>query len=132
MSAFRWFALAFSALLYFAFRRRSNRSKLPLPPGPKKLPFVGNLLDIPRERQWEAYHRWSKELNSDIIHLDAVGTSIIVLSSMEAIRDLFEQRSSLYSGRIRLPTVVELMGWDFVFTIIDYGGRVAFAPKIVF
>ncbi|KAF7333787.1 Cytochrome P450 [Mycena venus] len=84
-------------------------------------PFVGNLLDIPREHQWEAYHRWSKALNSDIIHLDAAGKSIIVLSSMEAIGDLFEQRSSLYSGRLRLPMLVELMGWDFAFPFIDYG-----------
>ncbi|KAJ7211176.1 cytochrome P450 [Mycena pura] len=123
MSASRWFTLAFSALLYFGLRWRRNRSKLPLPPGPKKLPLVGNLLDIPRERQWEAYHKWSEELNSDIIHLDAAGTSIVVLSSMEAIRDLFEQRSSLYSGRLRLPMVVELMGWDFAFPFITYGKR---------
>ncbi|KAJ7211168.1 cytochrome P450 [Mycena pura] len=115
MSASRWFTLACSALLYFGLRWRRNRSKLPLPPGPKKLPLVGNLLDIPRERQWEAYHKWSQELNSDIIHLDAAGTSIVVLSSMEAIRDIFEERSSLYSGRVRLPMLVELMGWDFAF-----------------
>ncbi|KAF7369664.1 Cytochrome P450 [Mycena venus] len=121
MSASMWLALVFSALLYFGLRWRRNRSKLPLPPGPKKLPLVGNLLDIPREHQWEAYHRWSKELNSDIIHLDAAGTSIIVLSSMEAIRDLFEQRSSLYSGRLRLPMLVELMGWDFAFPFLNYG-----------
>ncbi|KAF7336122.1 Cytochrome P450 [Mycena venus] len=121
MSASKWFTLAFSALLYFGLRWRRKRSKLPLPPGPKKLPLVGNLLDIPRERQWEAYHRWSKELNSDIIHLDAAGTSIVVLSSMEAIRDIFEQRSSLYSGRLRLPMLVELMGWDFAFPFMNYG-----------
>ncbi|KAF7358497.1 hypothetical protein MVEN_00900400 [Mycena venus] len=121
MSASGWFALAFPALLYFGLRWRHSRSKLPLPPGPKKLPLVGNLLDIPRERQWEAYHRWNKELNSDIIHLDAAGTSIVVLSSMEAIQDLFEQRSSLYSGRPRLPMVVELMGWDFLSSLINYG-----------
>ncbi|KAF7368174.1 Cytochrome P450 [Mycena venus] len=121
MSASGWLIFAFSALLYSIVRWRQNRSKLPLPPGPKKLPLVGNLLDIPREHQWEAYHRWSKALNSDIIHLDAAGKSIIVLSSMEAIGDLFEQRSSLYSGRLRLPMLVELMGWDFAFPFIDYG-----------
>ncbi|KAJ6618922.1 cytochrome P450 [Mycena sp. CBHHK59/15] len=111
MSASRWFTIAFSALLYFFIRWRRNRSKLPLPPGPKKRPL------------WEAYHNLSKELNSDIIHLDAAGRSIIVLSSMEVIRGLFEQRSSLYSGRLRLPMLVDLMGWDFAFPFMNYGKR---------
>jgi hypothetical protein len=39
------------------------------------------------------------DLDSDIIHLNAAGTSIVVLSSMEAVRQLFERRSSLYSDR---------------------------------
>ncbi|KAF7354308.1 Cytochrome P450 [Mycena venus] len=99
MSVSRWFTLALSALLYFGLRWRRNKSKLPLPPGPNKLPLIGNLLNLPREHQWEAYQNWSKELNSDIIHLDAAGTSIVILSSVEAIQDLFEKRSSLYSGR---------------------------------
>ncbi|KAJ7483530.1 cytochrome P450 [Mycena latifolia] len=101
------------AILFYGFRWKRNRSRLPLPPGPKKLPLVGNLFDMPTERQWEAYHSWSKEFNSDIIHLDVAGTSIVVLSTMEAVRDLFDKRSSLYSDRPRMTMVVELMGWDF-------------------
>jgi hypothetical protein len=37
--------------------------------------------------------------DSDIIHLNMAGTSVIVLSSYEAIDTLFEKRSSLYSDR---------------------------------
>ena len=28
-------------------------------PGPKPLPFVGNLFHIPRELPWKAYRNWS-------------------------------------------------------------------------
>ncbi|KAJ7496496.1 cytochrome P450 [Mycena latifolia] len=40
---------------------------------------------------------------------------------MEAIRDLFDKRSSLYSDRPRMPMLVELMGWDFSTGFLKYG-----------
>ncbi|KAJ7894417.1 cytochrome P450 [Mycena olivaceomarginata] len=111
-SSLAYFILAF-VVLFYGFALKRNRSKLPLPPGPKKLPIVGNLFDIPRERQWETYMAWSREYNSDIIQLSALGTSIVVLSSIQAAKELLDKRSSLYSDRVRCPMVVELMGWDF-------------------
>ena len=53
--------LAIGALLYTINRRR--KSSLPLPPGPKGLPLVGNLFQIPAELQWIKYHEWSTELS---------------------------------------------------------------------
>jgi hypothetical protein len=45
-------------------------------------------------------------LDSDIIHLNVAGTSIIVLSSAEAVNDLFERRSAVYSDRqVLLPSL---------------------------
>lgn len=38
-------------------------------------------------------------LDSDIIHLNVAGTSIIVLDTSEAVTELLERRSSIYSGR---------------------------------
>ncbi|KAJ7625670.1 cytochrome P450 [Roridomyces roridus] len=98
-----------------------RRSKLPLPPGPRKLPIVGNLLDVPATFPWETYARWSEEYNSDIIHLDLVGKSIVVLNSFEATTALFEKRSVIYSDRDSLPMVNDLMGWGFVIGTMKYG-----------
>ena len=55
------FAFAWAAFIYV--RRASSRS-LPLPPGPKRLPIIGNLLNVPRSFEWEAYARWSKEFGA--------------------------------------------------------------------
>ncbi|KAK6988169.1 cytochrome P450 [Favolaschia claudopus] len=90
---------------------RRGRHRLPLPPGPRKLPIVGNLFDIPSTFQWKAYAKWAKEFDSDIIHLNVCGTSIIVLSSLEATDMLLEKR--IYSDRPRFPMLNELMGWDW-------------------
>ncbi|KAJ7899676.1 hypothetical protein B0H13DRAFT_1718084, partial [Mycena leptocephala] len=94
----------------YAFHLRTRRHRLPLPPGPPKLPLVGNLFDVPSTFQWKSYARWSKQYDSDIIHLDLAGTPVIVLSSLEATDALFEKRSSLYSDRGDFPMVTELMG----------------------
>ncbi|KAF8064878.1 cytochrome P450 [Lyophyllum atratum] len=116
--------LCYALLLYLYLLWRKNRriySSLPLPPGPRKLPVIGNLLDMPRSTQWETYHKWCKELGSDIIHLEVLGTSIIIIDTAEVAMDLLEKRSSIYSGRARMPMINELMGWDFNFVFMPYG-----------
>ena len=40
---------------------RSNRRKLPLPPGPKALPIVGNVFDVPHIKPWIVYGEWAKK-----------------------------------------------------------------------
>lgn len=52
-------ALAGSALLVpWALR---PRSRLPYPPGPKGLPIIGNLLDMPKEKVAETNERRYRE-----------------------------------------------------------------------
>ncbi|KAJ7511455.1 cytochrome P450 [Mycena galericulata] len=99
-------------LILFGLRWRGNRSKLPLPPGPKKLPLIGNLFNLPSTFHWETYMEWSRMYNTDILHLNLAGTSMIILSSLEATDTLLEKRSAVYSDRPTL-TMLNLMGWDF-------------------
>ncbi|KAL4264130.1 cytochrome P450 family protein [Pleurotus pulmonarius] len=107
---------------FFSARRpRTKKAHLPLPPGPKKWPLIGNLLDAPSEFQWIKYHEWSKQCNSDIIHLNVAGSIIVVVDTSEAAYELFDKRSSIYSSRPRFVMLNELMGWSWLFAVMEYG-----------
>ena len=54
--------LGFAIILYFYIKTR-RRSSLPLPPGPKKLPLLGNLFDMPKNEQWLKYIQWGKQFS---------------------------------------------------------------------
>ncbi|PPQ96376.1 hypothetical protein CVT26_004978 [Gymnopilus dilepis] len=107
-------------LILFTYLK-SRRRALPYPPGPKKLPLLGNLLNLPQTFGWEVYSRWGKELGSDIIHLQAFGRDLIVLNSLKVATDLLDRKSLIYSGRPHLTMTNELMGWNWFFSSMPYG-----------
>jgi len=98
--------------------RRRNPARLPYPPGPKGYPLIGNLFDIPSAFIYKRFGEMSRELDSDIIHLQVFGFHLIVCNSKGVADDLLDKRSSIYSDRPRLPMMVELMGfgWSLGFT----------------
>ncbi|KAF9445086.1 cytochrome P450 [Macrolepiota fuliginosa MF-IS2] len=114
-------ASSFLLALYFYMKKPNAYSSLPLPPGPKGWPVIGNLLDMPTEFEWKTYHEWSKKLGTDILHVSVMGTNIIVLDSPEAVLELMERRSSIYSDRARMPMINELMKWSFNVGFMPYG-----------
>jgi hypothetical protein len=61
MSALDILALVTSIAAFFAIRDYQRRRGLPYPPGPRPLPLIGNLLDIPKQFSWLAYSQISKK-----------------------------------------------------------------------
>jgi hypothetical protein len=47
-------------------RRRQGPMKASYPPGPKPLPFLGNILDIVAPEPWLLYMRWEEDYQSEL------------------------------------------------------------------
>ncbi|KAJ3516113.1 hypothetical protein NLJ89_g1321 [Agrocybe chaxingu] len=109
--------------IYTKVRSKGPYSRLPLPPGPKRLPLIGNVLDLPHKFEWETYHKWCKDLSTDILYLNFAGTNVVVLDTYEAAYDLLDKRSSIYSGRPQQIMAGELVGWDFGTGLQPYGEK---------
>jgi hypothetical protein len=69
-----------------------------LPPGPKRLPIVGNLFDMPKENAWLTYTDWAATFG-DVVYVEVFGGPLVVLNSLKATTELFEKRSAIYADR---------------------------------
>ena len=92
-----------TALVLTVFIRIKIRkcSTLPLPPGPKKLPFLRNLFDLPTSHECLMYTKLCKEYSmyeglelfiqpliqhpqdSNVIYLGALGLDFVILNSFD-------------------------------------------------
>jgi hypothetical protein len=55
-------ALSFGVILFGQWKKGRDRNPngLPLPPGPKGYPLIGNLFDMPANKPWIVYDEWRK------------------------------------------------------------------------
>ncbi|CDO71675.1 hypothetical protein BN946_scf184915.g19 [Trametes cinnabarina] len=112
---------------------------LSLPPGPKPLPLVGNILDIGRwENQWTGYKRLCSQYG-DMVYLSLLGRRVLILGSPHAVEEVLEKRSSNTSDRPYSP-LIPLTGNDAGLASMPYGQRwrdhrrafwQAFQPRVV-
>ncbi|KAK6832516.1 hypothetical protein RU639_003925 [Aspergillus parasiticus] len=88
-------ALLILRVLYEYYRDRR------LPPGPRRLPLIGNIHQVPQVLPWRTFDQWSKKYGP--IMSAQFGRQTIILIADAAIgRELLDRRGSLYSNRPKL------------------------------
>ncbi|KAH6871186.1 cytochrome P450 98A3 [Coprinopsis sp. MPI-PUGE-AT-0042] len=92
------------ALKYFLTRPRSNSQRLPLPPGPRGLPFIGSLLELSSGKIWETYAKLAIQYG-DVTYAKIMGQGFLVLSSAQSVHDLLEEKGPNFSDRNRTPAL---------------------------
>ncbi|KAF4454285.1 hypothetical protein F53441_3159, partial [Fusarium austroafricanum] len=79
-------------IVYYVLFPKKKTGGLDLPPGPKPLPLVGNIFDLPPAGKAE-YKPWAKfkDLYRPISFNNVFGTPLIVLNDRFAIHELLEK-----------------------------------------
>ncbi|TFY52251.1 hypothetical protein EVJ58_g10121 [Rhodofomes roseus] len=111
--------LLLCVFVFFTVHYLSRRNaRGPLPPGPPGLPLLGNALQVPLEHPWLTFTRWAQQYG-DVMHVNVMGRSFVILSSLKAIDDLLEKRGAIYSDRPITPMAGELEGRKLILGAVN-------------
>ncbi|KAF3902278.1 hypothetical protein ABW20_dc0107053 [Dactylellina cionopaga] len=105
--------------------------KLPLPPGPKGLPIIGNIFDLPPPGTAEWKH-WAKfkDIYGPIISVNVLGKTIIVIHDKKMASELLEKRSAKFSSRPEMFFAAEMCGHKTSMSFQPYNDRFKLERKL--
>ncbi|PVF96201.1 cytochrome P450 [Serendipita vermifera] len=95
-------------------------ARLPLPPGPKPVPILGNAPQFPQDRWYETFSEWTKTYG-DMIYMNVLGNKMVIVNSLDVARDLLEKRGQNYSNRVWDGIHCIVMGWGWNVVISQPG-----------
>ncbi|CUS11964.1 unnamed protein product [Tuber aestivum] len=90
--------ISFLAILIATYLFQRKRYQLPLPPGPRGLPILGNIFQLASKYHWLQQQEWTKKYGP-IFKIRFGSHTIIVLGTYKAARDLLDRRAKIYSDR---------------------------------
>ena len=91
-------ALAALAVIILVCRILSRKSAYPLPPGPRRWPVIGNLLDLPPSHSFIHWAKY-KSIYGPISSLSVFGQKFVILNDQRTCVELLEKRSANYAER---------------------------------
>ncbi|KAG2141303.1 cytochrome P450 [Suillus clintonianus] len=117
-----WLDLCLAGVAVYLVKQVLNKNPAPYPPGPRGLPLIGNIQDMPHIRPWLTFAEWGKKYGP-ISHVEILGQHIVVLNSVKSAMDMMDKKGTVYSDRPVLPMGGELCGWKHSLGLLPYGDR---------
>ncbi|KAH7317139.1 cytochrome P450 [Stachybotrys elegans] len=98
---------------YWFLRYTRRQSKGPLPPGPKGLPIVGNVFDMPPPGvpEWQHWQK-HKELYGGISSVTVMGQTLILIHDREIAFELLGKQALKNSSRPHFSFASDLVGYS--------------------
>jgi cytochrome P450 len=139
-----YIVLAALCALFYGFVKllRIGRRPANYPPGPPTIPIVGNIhqvcrtslaianTQIPARDTHLQFQKWAKEYGP--IYTLMVGTkTLIVLSSDQAVKDLMDKKSNIYSSRPDLYVVSDLISGGYRMLFMKYAQQWRMIRKMI-
>lgn len=93
----------------------------PLPPGPRGLPLLGNILDMPSSKEWLTFAQWGR-IWGGISSVRVMSRRLIIVNSAD-IMDELDKQGAVYSDRPILEMAGELVGYKDALFLLRYGPR---------
>lgn len=86
-----------------------SKHKLPLPPGPKGLPIVGNVMHLP-PAEGQVWQHWLKHkaLYGPMSSVTVFGQTIVLIHSLKLVLELLDKRGAKYSSRAQMVFAGEM------------------------
>ncbi|KZT28680.1 cytochrome P450 [Neolentinus lepideus HHB14362 ss-1] len=106
-----------------------SRSRLPLPPGPKGYPLIGNTFDIPKSRAWVTFAQWGEQWGG-IMSVNVLGQTWVIINDLAVAVELLDKNGSTLADRPELP-MATLCGWDRALSSSRYGPRFREYRKLI-
>ncbi|KAG6333943.1 hypothetical protein ID866_5140 [Astraeus odoratus] len=101
--------------------RMNKKARMPCPPGPKGLPFVGNACDINTKEPHLTYTEWGK-IYGNIVYFRVFGQEFIAVNSEKTASALADKRSTIYSDRPHSP-IYRIFGVNHMTPVVRYGNE---------
>lgn len=100
-------ALLVVGLVFAAYIFIQKKNSAKLPPGPPRLPIIGNLHQAPADAAWVTFSKWIEQYGP-LVSCDFGGTNVIIIGDYDTARDLLDKRANIYSSRPRMVMAQEL------------------------
>ncbi|KAJ3834015.1 cytochrome P450 [Lentinula raphanica] len=120
------FGLAWSFYLYNRSGKRADTVRLP--PGPKPLPLIGNILDLTSKELWIKATSFAQTYGPifqlSILHPSLpISQPLIFLSSPDVCFDLLDKKGGIYADKPKLVMAGELCGCENMVAFTGYGAQ---------